>query len=450
MFFRQLNEKKHRLAVVDGDSRLTYEELACKCDELSLLLPQKPCLIFLKAKNDISTLVAYLTALRHDHVVMLLDPDIDETKYNDLVSAYRPNVAIEGENLATVSSHIHRFHSDLCLLLSTSGSTGSAKQVCLSQTNLHANAQSICDYLPIDDDDKTITTLPFFYSYGLSIINSHLLKGSCIVFNRHSVVSRDFWQLFKSEEITSFGGVPYSYQMLLKLRFTSMNLPHLRYFTQAGGKLEEAHSKILNQYAIERGISFYIMYGQTEATARMAYLAPAILATKPCAIGKAIPAGRLHIVDSDNKTIVSPNTEGELIYSGPNVMLGYANTYADLLKFTSIEHLYTGDIAYFDNDGDFVICGRKKRFIKLFGQRLNLDEIESLLSQKGLESYCTGDDNKLLVAVKNNNDIKAVKHLLSNDLQLHHSVIQIIGVDSFPITANGKKDYQSVKAMLNG
>lgn len=462
-FFDNLARYGEAPAAIEGELQVSYQQLQVRCAEFSQQLnqinkqtnsPQKQ-LIFLKAHNNIATLVAYLTTLQNRHAVLLLDPDIDQSKLDKLIASYQPNLLIDSQTIEQCHSKPLVLESKLALLLSTSGSTGSAKQVCLSADNVQANALSIVEYLPLLASDKTITTLPFYYSYGLSVLNSHLLVGACIVFNQHSLVSREFWQLFKQHNINSFAGVPQSYEMLLRLRFERMDLPSLRYFTQAGGKLAADKIQPLARYANANDKQFFVMYGQTEATARMAYLKSELCETKPHAIGQAIPGGQFSLHDEHGELITQPEESGELIYRGTNIMLGYANCLSDLTEFTPLNELATGDIAYRDSEGDYVICGRIKRFIKLFGLRINLDEVETLLANKGLECYCLGDDTKLLVALTNDVvaqqhiDINELKMWLSRELQINHNVINIKPVAQLPLTNNGKKDYPAVLTMLD-
>ena len=444
MFFNLLNQPSEAIAAIEGDSTLTYGELGARCVGFSAKLAKYPQLIFLKAHNNIATLVAYLSALASQHPVMLLNPDISQQQLDSLIKVYQPNLLIENLSITHLHARPIVLAEELALLLSTSGSTGSAKQVALSSRNLQANAQSICEYLPIRPGERSVTTLPFFYSYGLSVINSHLLAGACIVFTSHSFVNREFWQLFKELEINSFAGVPHSYEILLKLRFTRMNLPSLRYFTQAGGRLSPALVKQLADYATAQHKQFFVMYGQTEATARMAYLPDDRALHKPESIGRAIPNGHLFLQDEQGQETTELGLSGELVYQGPNIMLGYAQSVSELAAFRPAKKLQTGDLAYQDEDGDFFITGRLKRFIKLFGQRINLDEVELLLLEKGFETYCCGDDSKLLVAVKFGSDIKSLQSLISEHLQIHSSVIQILEVDPFPLTDSGKKDYYAI------
>lgn len=232
-----------------------------------------------------------------------------------------------------------------------------------------------------------------------------------------------------------------------------MQLPSLRYFTQAGGRLAADKVQKIAQYAQQHKKQFFVMYGQTEATARMSYLASELAELKPGSIGRAIPGGKLTLQDQRGDEINENNIAAELVYQGANVMLGYAEKGSDLGEFTPHTKLLTGDIAYRDADGDFHITGRKKRFIKLIGQRLNLDEVEQLLLENDLETYCCGDDNRLIVAVlKNtniNHDSKALKQLISGRLQLHHTLLHILCINQLPLTDNGKKDYQAVMKLVD-
>ncbi|UAA39502.1 AMP-binding protein [Paraneptunicella aestuarii] len=440
---------------------LSYSELERRCNDFSQQLPQTRGLCFVLVDNSPASLIAYLSCLRSQHIAILLDANISEEQLNGLQQTYHPDCLIQGGNITRfenleVLQAPRQFDKRIAVMLSTSGSTGSPKQVALSATNLQANAQSICQYLPIHQADTTITTLPFNYSYGLSIINSHLLTGACIFMGNVSVVDRQFWDILDKAEITSFGGVPYSYEMLLRLGLTKQELPFLRYFTQAGGKLQAKRVKVLNDYAQAHHKKFFVMYGQTEATARMAYVEPDVLANKPETIGKAIPGGRLTLVNEQGDEISEPNKQGELVYRGDNVMLGYVESEADLKQITPLQQLHTGDLAYFDEDGDFFIVGRLKRFIKVFGLRISLDEVEQMLRKAGIDCYVVGEDNQIQLAVThtalddNKLDEKALIKQVSTQLHIHHSTVKVKAVEELPVTANGKADYQAVTRLFNG
>lgn len=458
MFFEQLARYGHRIAAIDGQKQLSYQQLSDQCDQLAqhLDLPNKS-LIIIKAGNNLATLIGYLTALREHHCVMLVNAEIAETQLTHLIAAYQPQVILSAQDellpLITLceTSSSHSIAPELAMLLSTSGSTGAAKQVALSYANIQANADSIVEYLPMLASDASLCHLPFFYSYGLSIINSHLNLGACCVLTELTPVNREFWLLFEKHKISSFGGVPYSYEMLLRLRFTSKSFPHLRYFTQAGGKM--AVDKILTfaQYARRQQKQFFIMYGQTEASPRMAFLPSSKVALKPNSIGQAIPQGQFCLKDDSGELVTKKGQSAQLFYKGPNVMLGYVNDSSQLAQFSPAEWLATGDIAYTDEQGDYFISGRMSRFIKLFGQRIDLDQVERLLAEMQLEAYCCGSDSRLIIALKHTPkddnagaSIPDIKMTIAKQLGLHPSTIQMIVYAQLPLTDNGKKDYHAV------
>ncbi|GAA0366872.1 hypothetical protein GCM10009092_34030 [Bowmanella denitrificans] len=446
MFFTELATFGEAPAVWVGQKCLTYQQLNLQVEQFCQQLPATRSLIFLKASNNLTSLIAYLAALKAGHAQMLLSADIHPHYLHQLCEAYQPNLLVSDGLPQVVNLQPPAMATDLALLLSTSGSTGSPKQVALSYTNLQANAESICAYLPIKPTDLTITTLPFFYSYGLSVINSHILAGAGIVLNEHGLVTREFWDTFRHHQVTSFAGVPHSYEMLLRLRFTNMDLPSLRYFTQAGGRLSVDRVQLLADWAKEQGKQFYTMYGQTEATARMAFNATP--AQKPAAIGRTIPGGEFKLLDHQGMLITAPELEGELHYRGDNVMLGYTESVKDLRQFLPAKWLATGDLACKDKDGDFFIKGRLKRIIKPFGQRLNLDEVEGLLKSIGLEANVVGNDNALQVAYKNNNSDMDLRLWLSKHLGLHPSAITLLETNVLPALPNGKPDYPTIQRLF--
>lgn len=444
MFWSDLTCFGHNVAVVDGNTRLTYAELAEHCDALQKQLGDIKSLVFVMASNDINGLIAYLACLRANKVCMLIDPELAQSKLDTLLTTYQPNFVIHNLQVKIYSSAEHVFAEQLALLLSTSGTTGSAKQVALSFDNIQNNADAICGYLPIHQSDKTLSTLPLFYSYGLSVINTHLNRGATIVFTAYSMMNREFWKIFETEQINSFAAVPHNYDMLLRIKFTEMALSSLRYFTQAGGRLAEKKVATLANYAQRTGKQFFVMYGQTEATARMSYLSPEQAILHPDSIGKPVPYGRFELRDPAGNRVTKVGEVGEIIYSGPNVMLGYANSSEDLQQFSPSGKLATGDLGYADKEGLYYIVGRKKRMVKLFGNRVNLDEVEQFFHRQGIEVTSAGTDKKLVVAFLNEPDISSLKKELSQYLNIHSSAIVALSLSEFPLTANGKKDYRAI------
>nr|WP_252728241.1 AMP-binding protein [Alteromonas sp. C1M14] len=394
-------------------------------------------------ENSISAIACYLACLRLAYPVIIFNPALGVQGRQLLAQRLNPNIWVEGEQLTERHVSPVSTHQDLAVLLTTSGSTGGGKYVALSYQNLHSNATAICQYLPIVSSDIALCTMPLSYSYGLSVLNTHLLKGAAIRLTQTTVMDKAFWTLLTQTPVTSMSGVPSFYEMLLRLRFTRNTLPALRYFTQAGGKLAENYIHTLADYADNSQKGFYVMYGQTEATARMAYLPPEKLKRKPGSIGQAIPGGKFTLLNKDGGLISTANEVGELIYEGDNVMLGYCEDHADLSTLAARPFLATGDLAYQDEDGDFYLCGRLKRIIKLFGERLNLDGLESLFAQQGIQAKATGEDNLLILACESGSKRRA-QALLDEWVSCPPRAKVLIEVSDWPLLANGKPNYQAL------
>jgi acyl-CoA synthetase (AMP-forming)/AMP-acid ligase II len=530
-FFNAIAKFGDAIAVIEKGKSVSYSQLSELVEQRKLQIntqlvfpSQVKQVIGLMAENTLATLVNYIALLQLNHVILFLpkqrlysslsaseDANEGSIAWSDkLVTDYRLSVCVvENEILLnpkfkkpeaqtetftdTELTHTEPTYkqdrgitsniANIALLLSTSGSTGASKQVMISYDNLHANTTSICDYLPIKSTDVSISTLPFHYSYGLSIINTHLASGAALLMTEYSFMQREFWSLFDEHKVTSFGGVPHSYDMLMRLKFTSKNLPSLRYFTQAGGKLAVNTVSELSTFAEKSGKAFYVMYGQTEATARMSFADQNTLLSKPDTIGKAIPGTSFSI----------QGELGELVFTGPNVMLGYAHSLNDLQQQTLMtetpRHLNTGDLAKVDADGDIYITGRVKRIVKLFGERISLDELQSslqeyinkkneLLHGQAVECVCVGEDslinivlvtnfitNKTLVEQiatqqKHGNNISKSTHDVKNIIESDtKAVLKNLGIrtancrmhwmDSLPRTESCKVDYAKLTSLLS-
>ena len=298
-------------ALVTPRTSVSYPELAGMVRERKAELGSTRRLVLLECHNDVHTVVSYLAALEGRHPVLLTGPDC---RRDDLVATYRPDVVARGPLIDVLDPSGHDLHPELALLLSTSGSTGSPKLVRLSRDNIRSNAKSIATYLGLTADDRAATTLPMHYCYGLSVVNSHLLVGASLLLTEASVADEQFWSDFADTSATSFAGVPHVFDLLDSSGFADRELPTLRTVTQAGGRLDPDTVRRYARLGRERGFDLVVMYGQTEATARMAYLPPHLAAERAESIGIPIPGGSFRI-DGDEEV-------GELVYSGENVMLG--------------------------------------------------------------------------------------------------------------------------------
>ncbi|MBO1255238.1 AMP-binding protein [Alteromonas sp. 5E99-2] len=453
MSFWQLNANTSALACIAEDGRrVSYTQLQLAVEKKREALPAKRTLCAIRTQNTLATLINYLACLQSGHATILIEKSAPDAALLAIEKEYRPNVTLDEDTMTFSADCEHNLASELGLLLTTSGSTGTAKFVCLSFEALKENTSSICSYLPIKSTDTVLTTLPFSYSFGLSIVNTHLAKRACIVFNSASVMSPEFWQNVTTYNCTALYGVPFTFETLRRVGGLVKLPKSIRYLAQAGGYLNKQTKLLFHQHCESNNFEFYVMYGQTEATARIAYLPPEKLSQKPDAIGQAIPGGHLRLIDEGGKPVTSANIAGELVYEGPNIMLGYAESYRDLQFFSKLQTLPTGDLAFFDEEGDFTLQGRKKRIIKLNGERTNLDEVEAILGQTLGPIKVIGEDDKIHCFAEQNcgetsgkNELTA-KHIATL-LKFHPRVIEFTFVDCLPVLSNGKVDYTRLKTL---
>lgn len=443
MFARTLEQHGDRIAVIlPSGATLDYRELALRADAAWADADRAWGVVALECANTLPNLLAYLGALRAGQPVLLLDATLNEALRVQVIEHYCISHVVDADGRwRETNRRPAPIGPDLAVLLPTSGSTGSSKLVRLSADNLQANARSIVSYLGIDDSQRAITSLPLHYSYGLSVVNSHLLAGATLLLTSESVVSRSFWDFFRQHEATTFSGVPTHYEMLRQFRFERMALPSLQTMTQAGGRLAEGTVKWFYDLASQRNQRFFVMYGQTEATARIAYVPHDALASKIGAVGIAIPDGALSLVDEQGAPVQHAGEVGELCYRGPNVMLGYAEGPQDLVRGDSQQgELRTGDLARFDADGYFYVVGRLKRMIKVFGNRFGLDEMEATLRGAGWDVVMTGRDD-LIVAVLTQPEDDACERL-KQDIALRYKLnpvaVKVLSVEAIPVSSAGK------------
>lgn len=438
-------------AIVMSGASVDYAELAERVADRRADLGTGRRLVFLAGSNTLETVVTYLAALAGGHPVLLQASGADGAAGLDaMVDRYRPDVVVQaaaGGGAPVVEQRTegsrHAFHPELALLASTSGSTGSPKLVRLSRANVFGNARSIAEYLRLTPDDRAATTLPMHYCYGLSVVNSHLVAGGSLLLTDRSVVEPEFWSEFDAAGATSFAGVPYTYELLDSTDFARRPLPTLRYVTQAGGRLAPERVRALAALGRERDFDVFVMYGQTEATARMAYLPPSLAESAAGAIGVPIPGGSFRI---DTAVGDGAPGEGELVYSGPNVMMGYAEAPEDLSRGPELDELRTGDLARQRDDGLYEITGRLSRFVKGFGLRLDLDRIERLLADDGIEARTVGVEERLAVFVRHDRVAAAARDSVQRHTGLPPHAFDVHALAEFPRTANGKPDHAALRA----
>ena len=455
-----LTARGRRDALVTDDGVVSYGDLSSMVADATDRLGRRRRLVSIEAEAGVDAVVWYLAALAGRHPAILL-PAAEPTRSAAIDDRYRPGVVVgrrdgawqvEERDVATPP-----LHPSLALLLSTSGSTGSPKLVRLSARNLLANARAIITYLGITGDDRAITTLPLHYCYGLSILNTHLLAGGSVVLDSSSVIDRSFWTRFGATRPTSIAGVPHTFDLLDRIGFDGMDLPSLRYVTQAGGRLDPSSVERYARLGEASGWRFYVMYGQTEATARMAYLPPALATAHPGSIGRPIDRGSFaldtSVVDPESAArgqADNAETVGELVYRGPNVMLGYARSADDLAAGRTVDALRTGDLGRRLGDGLYEVVGRRARRVKVFGHRIDLDHLQATVDHAVARVAVSGRDDRLVVAGPSAAALSEARRSITRSTRLPPTAIVALVVDEIPRTPTGKIDHTEILARAFG
>ena len=455
----------HHIAVIDESGEtLSYKELAEESRKLFQAAKGR-CLVMQLCQNTLGSFLGYAAFLEEGIVPAMLAVDIDRDMLTALYKSYTPKYLWAPEEfsyegcspvysrfgyhlLKTPYGDAAKLHPDLALLLTTSGSTGSPKFVRQSYANLRSNTDSIVEYMEITNLERPITTLPMNYTYGLSILNTHLDVGATLLLTHKGIAQKEFWAFFKEQKATSFGGVPYTFEMLDRMRFMRMPLESLTSMNQAGGKLLPSLHEKLAKWCDETGRRFMVMYGQCEASPRMGYLPWQRSLQKAGAMGIAIPGGRFELIDVNGQPIKQPYVTGELRFYGENVTLGYAQSAADL-PLGDERHgvLDTGDMAQMDEEGFFTIVGRKKRFLKLFGNRVNLDETERMIKAAfpQTECACSGVDDCLHLFATTETLLPEIRAFLAEKTGLNPSAFITHALAALPKSESGKTLYKELE-----
>ncbi len=414
------------VALRTASGTTTYAELSGLVAEEARRLGPERRVVVLEARNDLATVVSLLGAWAGQHPVVLLGAD-DAERHHEIAATY-----------GQVGSD--RLHPDLALVLPTSGSTGSPKLVRLSRENVITNARSIAGYLDLSPDDRAVTSLPLHYCYGLSVLTSHLVAGAGVVLTDLSVADECFWDLVSRERVTTLAAVPYTFDLLDAGDFAERDLPDLRVVTQAGGRLAPEKVRRYAELGAGRGWELFVMYGATEATARMAYLPPALAASRPTAIGVPVPGGRLRLEPVDGLELAEGT--GELVYEGSNVMMGYAHGADDLALGAELRELRTGDLGRRAADGLWEVEGRLDRHVKVFGLRLDLERLESVSS---VPTTLVAHGDRLHAFVVGSRRAGRVRDDLAAASGLPASAVVVHRLDALPTTARGKVDHAALR-----
>ena len=419
---------------------ISYGELKARIAQEAARLAGSKSLIFLSAHNDIETVVSLYGTLAANHAVALINPDLVPELHEALVAAYRPRWLIEnGQIFDRGAEHSAlEIHDELAVLLSTSGSTGSPKFVRLTRNNIKANAVAIAQALHMTAQDCGGGHLPLHYSYGLSVLTSHLAVGARVRLTKSGFMDRSHWEAVRDAGVTQLPGVPFHIQMMMKMGLKRLNIPSLRSLTQAGGHLETTIRQHAHAAMEERGGQFFVMYGQTEAAPRMTTLAHIDFLDAPHSVGTALPGCAISVIGAD------ADGQGEVEFKGSNVMMGYAENAQDLGLGDVMEgRLLTGDVGKLDQAGRLTLVGRTKRFGKIFGLRVNLDEVEAFANTI-LETAVIQKDDKIIAHVVSakSTDGEDLLGALRTRFALPPSCFEIRCVPAIVRSERGKVDYR--------
>ena len=456
---------RESVAAIDSQGNsLTYGGLRDFAEKAKDMMPGRS-LLFLLVENNCGGIAWTIGNICAGNVPLILNAHLDDGLYQSLYELYQPPYVCVPEGMAekfpyetvitcygyTLMKTGHEacpMNDELSHLLPTSGSTGSPKLVRHKYENIEAAALNISTFFELTEKDRPLMVLPLYYTMGLSMVFSHFYVGATVLITNQSMTDRGFWQFIKNERATSFTGVPYSFEVLNLMRFFRMDLPNLKLLTQGGGRMPKELNLRFAEYCRDNDKKWIATYGQSECTARMAWLPAKWAIEKVGSIGIAVPNGELSLIDMDGNTITTPNTEGEMCYRGKNVTMGYARKRENLLLGDERHgFIRTGDLAYFDEDGCYYIVGRMGRFLKLFGMRVGLDECERIIKAKfqGTECACVGTDEKMIVYLTDENNKDKVKEELVARLKLVASSFEIRVITEIPKNEAGKILYAKLE-----
>ncbi|WP_415890285.1 AMP-binding protein [Neptuniibacter sp. SY11_33] len=439
--------------IVDSETTYTFAEVFTMGDEFFSGIERGIALI--ACKKNLETIALYCGALRANVVPLLIDADMVEASVIELAELYEveyiltdQDLALEGYNCVDSFRSMKMFKrnlvvseslfDDLCLLLPTSGSTGDPKCVRMSALNITSATESIVRYMGLSSDRVSISSLPLHYTFGLSVLNCALESRSSFVITDLSWLDRAFWQLAEKEKVTDLSGVPFMFEVLRRVRLTDSLYESLKCVNQAGGRLEPKLTEYFLEQFEKRDVEYLTMYGQTEASPRISYVPANQGKLKVGTIGVPLDIGSLQ-TDADDGM-----DEGELIYRGPNVCLGYARKRSDLsLGDDNNGVLYTGDVGVIDSDGFATIVGRKKRFAKIFGMSVNLDALESMAKGCVEKSAVIARDD-LIIVVEAEDRAKELREYILSKVNFPPRGLKCLTIEELPFKSSGKLDYQKL------
>ena len=484
-YLLEKNRGHEKLFILGNHGTLTYAEFVKKLENVSSILFNRygsRKKILLMADNTPFFIISYFSIISSGNIAILVETRISKTDLTQISETSSLSGAlvqdkycqffedspfdIMNETILQEAGDKEFFlrpppavqDDDIAVIIFTSGSTGTKKGVMLTHKNLISNTGSIIEYLGLDETDRMCVVLPFFYCYGASLLHTHLRVGGSIVLNQKPFLSSVINDI-DNYQCTGFAGVPSTYQILInKTRFLQLKFPSLRYFTQAGGQLPNRYIKILTEHFPEK--KFYVMYGATEATARLSYLPPELVTIKMGSIGKGIPGVTLAVLNH-TMTGVKPSEIGEIVAKGDNIMKGYYNDPEGTEAVLKNGWLYTGDLATVDDDGFIYVVGRSKNIIKSGGYRISPNEIENeILSLEkfngcvvfGIPDEIMGEAVVAVIQAPNTGDqphlYREIVAHCNKRLPSYKVPKKIFFIDEFPLNSSNKVDLAALKEIV--
>ena len=441
----------------DSMQRVTYGELRQKIIDVGRHLSVRQ-LVVIEMGNNMDSVIFYLGCLFRGTVAILVHENLSEFELSEYIEKFEPEYLFlskgtnelilerTGYQVVDIGSKRVLFEKgvkmqkeinpNLAILLPTSGTSHVSKLVRISRRNLLDNTKNICRALEIESTDVAITSLPLSYTYGLSVLNTHLLRHGTVLLTGKSVVQKSFFEFANVNGATSFAGVPYTYELLEKSGHLQKD-NSIQKYTQAGGRLSLNLCDKFAKYCKENDKTFTIMYGQTEATARMTVLPWQEIERKRGSAGKVICGGKLWIDNGLHNEV-----EGEIFYAGKNVSMGYCYGVDDLARGDDNQGvLKTGDYGYLDKEGFLYLSGRRNDFVKLFGKRINLNSIERMIDEKfGFEVIVRAQDDGITILYEEQWEkvFSLKQEQIRGEIHLPHRHIKFKKVESFLRNRNGK------------
>ena len=450
-----INEKniKYTYSNIIKEIKYFKNKIALSDEKIAILI----------SNNFFSFIIIYLACVIYKTKLIIVNENHFQNNYIKIINNFKPDFIFSSMNFSKIKffknkikfkyknyfiyylnkNNKLKINKEIAILLPTSGSTGSPKFACLSYENLITNTKSIISYLKINKSSTTITSLNPGYSYGLSIINSHLYKGSKLVMNSYSILDLNFWKLFKVNKIKFFYTVPLMCEILFKDSSFSNSFKYLNTLCCAGGHLDKKIK--LNILSFLKNKNIFVMYGQTEASPRISYVNISKNKNKIDSIGKSVKGGELFFKSNKNK-ISMKKLPKEIYYKGKNVMLFYAEKIKDLAKKRSNNYIInTGDLGYQDSQNFFYLTGRKNRIAKINGVRIDLDQIDKDFKSQKITSI--NIQNKVFLCSK-----KVIKKNSLNKISKIYNLginnIKTFRIRTLPLNYNNKLDYSKLTKII--